>query len=197
MSAPLELGLRAFARHINKKPSYISQLKGEGRLVLSDCGKLVKVAESIQRITDTMDPSKFAVTERHAANRAAAQPAAAVDAPNAASGDTDARLGELVANPRYQESKALREEYLAKTAKRDYDISIGKLMPADEVLSVVASAMAGLRSRFEQLPDILGPQLAAISDESQTRNLLAETIEHALEDAARQFATISKTERGE
>ena len=161
--------------------------------MLSDCGKQIKVAESIQRIQDTMDPSKFGVAARHAANRATALSVATVEAPNAIQSDSDARLNELASNPRYQDSKAMREEYLAKTAKRDYDISTGKLMQADEVLSVVASAIAGLRARFEQLPDILGPQLAAMSDESQTRNLLAETIEHALEDASRQFATISKT----
>jgi hypothetical protein len=197
MSAPLEMGLRAFARHIHKKPSYISELKGEGRLVLSDCGKLIKVAESIQRIADTMDPSKFAVSARHAANRAAALPVAALPAPDAAQSDSEPPAADLGSNPRYQESKAMREEYLAKSARRDYEQSMGKLLPADDVLAVVSSAMSGLRSRFEQLPDILGPQLAALTDEAQVRSLMADTIEHALEDAARQFAQISKNSEKE
>ena len=63
---------------------------------------------------------------------------------------------------------------------------------ADAVLAAVSGAMATLRQRFESLPDILGPQLAACADETQTRTLLAESIEHALEEAARQFLNISK-----
>ena len=195
MNTPETLGLRAFARHLKKKASYISQLKGEGRLVLSDCGQKIKVAESIQRIADTMDPSKFAVVERHAANRAATQPCVAPPALDATQSDSGDRASELSSNPRYQDSKALREEYLAKTAKRDYDISIGQLMHANDVLAVVSAAVVSLRSRFESMPDILASQLVALNDESQVRTALADAIEHVLEETSRQFASISKNQK--
>lgn len=188
MNTSNELGLRAFARHVHKKASYISQLKGEGRLVLSDDGKKILVAESIQRIADTMDPAKFAVSARHAANRAS------TDAPESETPENvtgfDSEL--LAGSARYQDSRAIREEYLAKAARRDYELSIGKLMNADDVLAVITSAVASLRSSFENIPDILGPQLAAVNDESQVRSILVESIEHSLEEASRKFYSLSK-----
>ena len=67
-----------FARLIGERsPSYITQLKGEGRLVLTDDGKRVRVQESIALIKATADPAKAGVAARHAANRTTAKPEAA------------------------------------------------------------------------------------------------------------------------
>lgn len=52
-TAPLELPLSEFAEFINYKKSYVSELKGLGRLVMTADGKNVRVAESIARIEET------------------------------------------------------------------------------------------------------------------------------------------------
>src|SRR6185312_3772275 len=63
---------------------------------------------------------------------------------------------------------------------------------AAKAAAAVASAATTLRSSLESLPDVLGPQLAAITDEAQARATLAEAIEHALEECSRQFSNIAR-----
>lgn len=186
---------REFAALAGVKPGYVSQLKAAGRLVLGQ-GGLIDADASLARIEATRDPSKAGVAARHAAARAAAAPApdpaaatatAAPQAPAAALAapdpDPTARAGSS-----YQSARAVRERFLALQAKLDYEQAIGKLLPAAEVESALASAVTTLRGRLEALPDTLGPQLAAEADEARCRALLAESIEHALDDLARQFA---------
>jgi len=185
------LGFADFARHVGMKPSYITQLKKEGRLVLTDDGKAVRVVESVQRINETRDPSKQGVADRHAATRATTteratptpeEPSAPPEPPQ-----ESARIGNT-----YQAARAVKERYLAMSAKRDYEIAIGRLMDADDVKRFVADAVVTLRTRLESLPDVLAPQLAAVSDENIARTLIAEGIEHALEECATAFRQASK-----
>lgn len=193
MASTEALALRAFAARMNWKPGYVSQLKAADRLVL-DAQGLVLVAESLQRIKDTSDPAKFAVAAHHAAKRGEGStptPPATDSPPPAASGDDSAKTDS------YQTSRARREHYLALAAERDYQESMGQLLPADEVLGALSNAIATLRKGLEAVADIMAPQLAPITDEHTTRTMLAEAIEHALEDTARQFNRITKHQQGE
>lgn len=191
------LGLRDFARHIGKKQSYVTLLKQKDRLVLTADGK-VRVAESLARIQETSDPSKTAVAARHAAARGEEGAGAAVTPPAppvpAGGDEPPAEADDLAGNTGYQASRARREYFEAKAKERDYLLSIGQLMRADEVVAAVTGAVSTLRQRLESLPDILSPRLAAAPDESTCRAILADELEHALEDTARQFANIAKTE---
>ncbi len=194
---PETASLAGFARILGVKPSAVTALRHAGRLVLTDDGKRVHIAASQQRIRDTADPSKAGVVARHAAERAAkaaSEPTTAPvsSAPAAGAGDDDSATDAPAGNADYQSSRARREHYQALEAQRAYEVAMGKLMDAHEVASAVASAATTLRARLEGLPDVLGPQLAAISDEAQARATLAEAIEHALEEASRQFANIAK-----
>lgn len=63
----------------------------------------------------------------------------------------------------------------------------GTLLRADDVRAVVVAAATTLRGRLEALPDQLGPQLAAVTDEQQVRNLLAAEVEVVLQELAHQF----------
>lgn len=180
-----ELGLKAFAAHLGVRPSYITALKQDGRLVLSEDGKRVRVAESLARIEATRNPARADVADRHAARRGAAlPPAVPPDAGGAgqgegADGDAD--------NAPYQESRAFKERYLALAAKRDYDISMRTLLPAAAVTADIASAITTLRARLEMLPDVLAPVLIGEADEGRLRNLIADEIERALADLAADF----------
>lgn len=179
-----------FASLAGFKPSYVTQLKKDGRLVLDPAGRIL-VVESLARIRETADPSKAGVAARHEAERAAkAAPSAADD-----DADLDAEDDAPEAPPApptrassaYQDSRAKREHYLALAAQRDYEISIGKLLNADDVIAVVAEAATAIRVRLEALADTLSVQLAAEPDESRCRALIAEAHEQALAELARAF----------
>lgn len=185
---------KAFARILGERsPSYVTQLKADGRLVLTEDGKRVRVPESLALIRSTADPSKAGVVARHEAERQAPVAAAAPALPTGggsgdADGDSDAEGGARG----YQYWRERSERAKALSAERENEIAEGKLLVAADVEAVVADAVTQLRGRFESLPDILGPQLAAESDEGRARALLAEAIEHALEETSRQFATLAK-----
>lgn len=199
---PAEATQAEFARLMSWRPSYVTQLKQAGRLVLAADGRRVRVAESLARIEATRDPSRAHVAERHAQARqpgqgegqgeGALQPAAAggpgtapatVAKPHADADPEDATL------PRsYAEAKAEREHYLALAARRDYEQSIGELLEAAAVRSALADAGTTLRTRLESLRDILAPQLAPITDEARIRTLLSDEFEHALAELSRGFA---------
>jgi hypothetical protein len=189
MNATAEMTLSEFANHLGKKGSWVTQLKQDGRLVLTDDGKRVRVAESVARIEATRDPSMQGVADHHAAARAvkATAPAAAAQPP-------ETQLGTEKIGSTYQAARAVKEQYLARAAKRDYELSIGKLLVADDVRHALAAAATTLRARLEALPDTLGPQLAPITDEHQTRATLAEAIEHTLAELAREFGHIATLE---
>jgi hypothetical protein len=201
LNLPETASFAGFANILGIKPSAVTALRHAGRLVLTDDSKRVQVAASQQRLRDTADPSKSGVVAHHAAERASkgAGQGNAADAPagaahEAARAVTEPAPAQDRAGSTYQASRAVRERYLAMEAKRAYEVAIGKLMDANEVAVAVAHAAATLRTRLESLPDVLGPQLAAITDEAQARATLAEAIQHALEETSRQFANIA--ERG-
>ena len=198
-AAPETASFREFAALARFKPSYITQLKADERLVLTAAGKRVRVAESLARIAATRDPGKAAVSARHAAARNSRAGEDMPPRPDAAAppdGDDSDGDGDGAESARgglgYQHARAVKEHYQAQQAKLDYERATAKLLDAGAVEAAVADAITVLRTRLESLPDVLGPQLAPITDEAQCRATLAEAIEHALEETSRQFANLAK-----
>lgn len=195
-SAPETLGLREFADLLGVSPSYVTQLKREGRLVLTEDGKRVRVAESQRLIADTRSPTKAGVAARHAAARGAAVPDGGEEGDGgegAAGAAPGARSAiEEVLSTRRARAQAEREEALARKALRDEQIELGQLVPADQVAEVVADATTALRTALENLPATIALQLAAEPDEDRVRVMLSDALEHMLEDLARRFASIGK-----
>lgn len=183
MTAPAELTRTEFARLRGIKPSYVTQLAKDGRLVLTDDGKRVRVAESIARIEATRDPAKQGVADRHADQRAP-QAAPPVD-----------READKIGNS-YQTARAVKERYAALTAKLEYEAAIGKYMLAAEAVAAVADGDTLIRTRLEALPDIIAPRLAAISDEQQIRAVLQDELEIILTDLSRSFAAMTDRNPG-
>lgn len=68
----------------------------------------------------------------------------------------------------------------------------GTLLRADDVRAFVVAAGTMLRGRLEALPDQLGPQLAAVIDEQQVRNMLAAEVEIVLQELAHQFGRVGQ-----
>lgn len=193
-----DLSFKAFADHLGCRPSYVTELRKSGRLVLTEDGKRVRVAESLERIQATRNPAREDVSQRHAAARATKAEAdveAAEPESDDASGDpaTNADGSDEIGNG-YQAARAVKERYLAMSAKRDYEVSIGKLVPAADVRQAIAGAVTTLRTDLENLPDTLAPVLAAETDEARCRLLLADEVEHILGNLAARFEKIAKEE---
>lgn len=188
-----------FAAIANFKPSYITQLKGDARLVLTECGKRVRVAQSLERIAETRDPSRAGVAARHAAARGprdGLEPGEEV--PTAAEafgpyrgegeGAGDDRDGE----DGYQYWRKRNEKAKALASERENAVAEGRLLDAGEVTAAAAAAAAALRTSLEGLPDVLAPEVTALTDEGAVRGVIASAIEHALEEAARRFQALAR-----
>lgn len=192
---PEILGFKAFADHLGCRPSYVTELRKSGRLVLTDDGRAVRVAASLARIEATRDPAHAAVAERHAADRGAALSVAEAGkgpAPgHVPEDDKHAEEGEgpdfQMWKARRERAAALREELKLGEESRDY------LRRVDAV-AVVSGAFVMLRASLEALPDNLAPVLAAESDENRVRILLAEEIEHTLTACSTELGKLGRAE---
>lgn len=191
------LSLSEFARYKGWRPSYVTELKLAGRLVLADDGR-VRVRESLARIEATQDPSKTGVAARHAAERAAkaatdnagtagdagddavapfAPPAAALHARSDA-GDDEA------GGSRYQRARALNEQYKAAQAKLDYEERIGKLVDAQQVRAAGAELGTTVRRHLERLPTLLSAQVDE-RDRDRIFTTVTDQLEQLLSDLER------------
>lgn len=182
------------------KRSYVTALRKAGRLVLTEGGKAVQVAASLQLIKDTADPSKAGVAQRHAATRAATAAKAALtpteavalpqprsepeDEPAPSPGDRHAE--------RRAKAMADKEEALAAAAIRANQQALGQLYECKEVDGVVASAGTTFRKNVERFAADLAPKVAPITDESAVRTILADAYEEVLRELSRQFAALAK-----
>ena len=171
LMSPLE-----FAKHIDRQPGWITQLKDSGRLVMD--GDKIDVEASLQMIEDTTNPSFDPIKDRHQENRE--RKAAGLE-------DITGKAGSA-----YQQARAMREKYMAMQAKIAYEKEIGTLLVAHDVKMAIADGDAIIRNRLESLPDILAPQLAAEKDEQRIRTLLADYLENILEDLSRSFHNLVK-----
>lgn len=155
-----------FARHVNYDKAYVSRLKQAGRLVMVD-GK-VDVESSLALIEQTKG-GREDVAERHAEERQSTTPRA-----------PDAQ-GEKVTMS-LQASRAVKENYLARMAKLNFERESGQLVSTDEVRLFAADLGATFRGALEILPDRLAAELVPLNDVDEVRALLVEQFEQVLLD---------------
>lgn len=158
-----------FAEILGKRsPSYVTQLLKEERIVLTDDGKKVLVAESLALIEKTKDVTKEGVAKRHEENRAKSPDAKQKEETNA-----------------YWQRKINEEKF--KAIQRENEIAEGKLLVADNVINAVFNAMTILRNRFESQPDRLSAQLAAETDPIKCRAMIIDDNEIFLTEISQCF----------
>ena len=187
---------KQLARILGVGASYITQLKGEGRLVRTADGKRFLLAESRRLLAETADPSKAGVAARHAAARGAAV-ALEAGGQGVDQDDPDAPLAPIQDDPlakRRALAQAQAEEAKARKLLRDEAVELGQLLPVDEVRSAIADAVTALRADLENLPAILAAQVAAEHDEDRVRVILRDAIEHSLRDTSRKFGAVVKAQ---
>lgn len=213
---PARLSQAAFARHIGKARSWVTQLKSAGRLVMTDDGRHVLVAESIERISQTEDPNRSDVKGRHARGRgaqrkngeskAAKRGAGAGKTPpkkSTAKKKSPAKKSEKnipgsKAEPSIDtsliEQRKVKEHYLGLQAKADYEKSIGKLVELERVRLGGMDIAAHVRQSLENMPDQLAPLLAPEKDKERCHSMLVDAIEQVLIDMADNIKTLVESD---
>ena len=172
-----------FAEISSRRPSYIFELMQSGRLVMAPDGKMVRVAESLDRIEATRDPSKQGVADRHAAARAV-PPAAVHDTPTVdpeIEDDADA-LGPVRLYD-FHNAKAKREHWAAEREHAAFRKDAGELIEHTAHVAAMADIGATVRAKLEAWANTLPPQLAG-RDEAAVRATLADQVELLLREMA-------------
>lgn len=195
-----------FARIMGWSASYVTQLAREGRLVFTEDGRHVRVAESIQRYNDTADPDKQGVRERHAASRAArhgrAAPAGTLTVTAAAGQDGhDEDEDEEGADTggggdlsvEIQRARLARLRFQAMKERLDYMERVRKLVSADEARALAASMGAIVRRKLEALPQILAAQ-SSDGDRERIYAIASDQVEQALSDLANEVQQFESKE---
>lgn len=199
------LSQSSFARQQGWSPSYVTQLKREGRLVIG-VGGLVDVENSLRRIAETADPSKDGVTTRHARNRASkaktevsegsdVEPGEKSAGKPGKDGSADDEQDEIAAS--YSKSRAIKEHFAAQSARLSFEREAGKLCETADVLRAGASLGVALRTALESLPDQIAPELAPLSDVSKVHALLVERVEGVLNHLSVELSRLAETVSGE
>ena len=174
-----------FARLVNRKPGYISQLKTAGVLVMTGDGRRVRVRESLAAIEANRNPSFDGVAARHEAERRAKAAAAAQPAPPVEEDEEDGGLSVTEANRLLKIASAREKQIEVELAEMKLKRERGELLHAADVRAACAAAATEARHGFERMVEALAPRLAATSDEHRIRELLHDDISHTLEAFAR------------
>lgn len=155
-----------FAAHIGKDKSYVSRLKGKGRLVMvqTDVGERVDVVASMALLAATADPARGADTS------------------------SKGKGADRIGNATYNEARARNEHAKAQMAELDLAVKQGKLVDAEEARLFSADMAATFRGALEILPDRLAPELVPLNDTEVVRAVLVENFEQVLTDIADKIA---------
>ena len=141
----------AFAKRINRVPSYVTELIAHGRMVLTADGKRVEVAASLEKIAATASGANPAVAARHAAARSAPIPR------------KKRKVAEIQEGSRqFYELKIQQIKNNHKTL--DFELAIKKRFLLPRVRHEAHSLGNTLRASIEKLIDLTAPQIAALAD---------------------------------
>lgn len=179
-----------FARILGVSPSYVTKLREDGRLVLTEDGKGVQVEASQQRIKETESgrPQHVAGRRQHSARRArgavveSGAPLSAAPAPASETPPVPEEGGETPAlgTRAYWE----RREAAARAETREIELAKlkGDLAETEVVRAAGTEAGTTLRTVLENLVDQLAPLLAAETEEPNVHRILREHMDQALHD---------------
>ncbi len=84
----------------------------------------------------------------------------------------------------YSKAQAVRESYLARLTKIDFEECSGKLVNRDEVQVAAFNKFRQFRDRMLNIPDRLAAEAAAESDASRVHALITDEIRKALLESA-------------
>jgi hypothetical protein len=86
--------------------------------------------------------------------------------------------------PSYAQSRAIKEAYLARLKKLEYERELGALVDADQVRRDGYAAGKLVQSKMLAIPDRLAGQLAGMTDVAAIKRVLVDEIRYALSEVA-------------
>ncbi len=171
--------------------AYVSKLVKQGRLVITDDGK-VDADASDELLAASADPSKAGVAERHHLERLEKGVYAHI-APSAAASPPAGLPGGA---PDYQKARARREYALALLAEDEHRKTRNELVERDLVDSAAFTAARALRDLLMGIPPKLAGDLVTLTDPWEIERRLTEALRRALEDADRLLQIDAEIEQG-
>lgn len=153
-----------FAKRINRAPSYITELIGHGRIVLTQDGKRVEVELSLQKLDATASGANPAVAARHEAERKSF---------------VKPRKKRVAVEP-VEGSRAYYERTAQsiknKHKELSFDLVLGNRFMLGDVRREALALGNTLRATVERLIDQTAPRLAVMSDKGMRLRLLQSEI---------------------
>ena len=167
-----------FARRIGVSRQYVGKLVKEGKLKKARNGKLdfQKAKAAIELIRDPARESK-AKLEKAASDLAAPGPK---EPKEPKKGGKSGGSGRMLT---FAESKAMKEFWLAKRAKLDFERAAGTLLEEADTRKSLFEALRPLRESLLAAPGRMAGELAPLSDPSAIESRLMELVREALEEA--------------
>lgn len=151
-----------FAKRIERAPSFVTKLRKEGRLVLSDDGKLVDVELSLARIAATESGINPGAAERHEQDRKANR-SDSKRKTKKTSVDAVEPVGERAS------FKSISLEFENKSTRLEMQLASGERY-RNPVINDAAQTLGNtLRASVERLVDQVAPHLAVIQDPAQQK----------------------------
>ena len=171
------VSLRAYSRHRGVSLRAVQKAIESGRIVVRKDGRI--------------DPDRADRDwERNTAPRPNASSGPAAPEPPGSSGAagsptrSPARDGgpppRFETGLEYNKARAVRETYLARLAKLEFEEREGKLIPFDEVVRFESLQVMAARSVLLRIPSELAPYLAVTSDPAECQEMLQARIYDAL-----------------
>jgi hypothetical protein len=154
------VSIRPYAKHRGVSHTAVQKAIKQGRIRLSPDGKI----------------------DQEAADREWSRNSSPVNAPakpTARAAPVSDRPG---GGPTYAQSRAVRELYLARLAKIEFEERSGKLLSRDEVTTAAFTRARTMRDNLLNIPDRIAPMLAAESDPAVVHQILSDEIRQVLND---------------
>ncbi len=171
------MSYRAYARHRGVSPEAVSKAVKTGRITTGVDGKIDPKRADREWEANT-DPSK-PLNSVNGTPKHRKPPGS----PKIPGGDVEAATGALPGGiPPYLQSRSIREAYLARLSKLEYEEKAGKLVNIDAVRVVGFNAARQARDKLMNMPDRLSPLLAGMSDSHEIHRLLSAEIRLICED---------------
>ena len=160
---------KEFAALIGKSEPMVVKWKQKGRLVMTDDGKRVRVAESVARLNANLDPGRGG---DRTAKPATAAPAPAGGTAAASSAQPAAQGPSVPLN--YQDEAARDKRASARQRELELAERAGALVPAERVEQRIADKVRAVVDLLASSRRRLAPALAIEADARQVEQILAE-----------------------
>lgn len=176
---------KEFAEIIGVRPSYITKLGHEGRLVLTPDGKRVEV-EATQEMIARTTGGRPDVSSRHAAARGEAKAVPAMGRAgrpekNAPKRENEAGgQGEVGDPERLVDAKTRKESAQADQEEMKAEQMRGNLVAKEDVDAAMRFVGGSIRAALEVMPDQMAPLVAPITDLAEVHELITQTCRDAI-----------------